>query len=154
MSSLHTMPTVAAVALRALRRHPDRVAFSGPSGNVTYAGAADLIGRFQRAFDQQGLTRGQRIALLTGNRVEPWCAAMAALASGLAISWLHPMGSFEDHLAQVAAHDERLHIVQLDHFLQRHLHPTSRERPASGAFRDAAHPAVPNSCSTVYRFTS
>ncbi|HZQ76029.1 MAG TPA: AMP-binding protein [Acidimicrobiia bacterium] len=111
MTSWHTMPTMGGVALRALGRHPDRVAFSGPSGTLTYAGAADLIGRFQRALAGRGLTRGQRVALLGANRAESWCAAIAAQASGLAISWLHPLGSLDDHLAQVADLDAAAVIV-------------------------------------------
>ena len=93
-------PTVGAVTLRALRRYPDRTAFSWDGGALSYAGAADLIGRIQRVYAECGLGRGQRVAVLTGNRAESWCAAVAAQASGLALSWLHPLGSLPDQLSR------------------------------------------------------
>jgi fatty-acyl-CoA synthase len=55
----HSGPTVGAVTLRALRRHPDRTAFSWDGGTLSYAGATDLIGRIQRVYAERGL-RGLR----------------------------------------------------------------------------------------------
>jgi fatty-acyl-CoA synthase len=104
-------PTIGSVALRALRRYGDRIAFSWDGGNLTYAGAAELIGRFQKVYAERGLRRGQRLVLLTANRAEPWCAAIAAQASGLAISWLHPMGSLEDHIGQIEDLDAAAIVV-------------------------------------------
>lgn len=93
-------PTVGGTALAALRRYPDRVAFSWDGGTLTYAGALELIGRYQAALSGLGLRRGQTVALLGGNRAEMWCAGTASTALGLAATWLHPMGSLPDQLVQ------------------------------------------------------
>jgi len=66
-------PTVGAFALRALRRHPDRVAFEDAGSTMTYGAALDLIGRFQRVYADRGLRQGARMALLSSNR--PTCGA-------------------------------------------------------------------------------
>jgi fatty-acyl-CoA synthase len=110
----HVGLTVGAVTLRALRRFPDRVAFSWDGGSLSYAGAADLIGRIQRVYAELGLRPGQRIAVLTGNRAESWCAAVAAQASGLVLSWLHPLGSLPDQLFQLADLDAGAVVVDAD----------------------------------------
>lgn len=94
--------TMGSLVLRALRRYPDRIAFTGAHGSLTYAAAADLIGRIQHVLHARGLRRGERVGLLAGNTAEAWCAGVAAQASGLATSWLHPMASVEDHLYQLA----------------------------------------------------
>ncbi|HEX4356980.1 MAG TPA: AMP-binding protein [Pseudonocardia sp.] len=115
----HTGLTVGAVTLRALRRYPDRTAFSWDGGALSYAGATDLIGRIQRVYAEQRLRRGQRIAVLTGNRAESWCAAAAAQASGLVLSWLHPLGSLPDQLFQLADLDAAAVVVDAERFAAR-----------------------------------
>jgi fatty-acyl-CoA synthase len=87
--------------LSALARYPDRVAFAWDGGCLTYGQARELIGRLQVVYATHGLRRGHRLALLSGNRAEAWCASVAAHASGLATTWLHPMGSLEDQLYQL-----------------------------------------------------
>jgi fatty-acyl-CoA synthase len=94
--------TIGSLALRILRRHPDRVAFSWDRGSLTYAEAAALIGRFQAVLAGRGLTRGARIGLLAANNAEAWCAGIAVQASGMTASWLHPLGSLDDQLYQLA----------------------------------------------------
>ena len=115
----HSGPTVGAVILRALRRFPERTAFSWDGGTLRYAGAADLIGRIQRVYAEHGLRRGQRIAVLTSNRAESWCAAVAAQASGLVLSWLHPLGSLPDQLFQLADLDAAAVVVDAGRFATR-----------------------------------
>lgn len=110
-SPVHSAATIGDLTLRVLRRYPDRTAFSSATGSLTYRAAADLIGRFQRSFAARGLRRGDRIALLAGNRAEAWCACIAVQASGMTPSWLHPMGSLPDHLFQLADLDAAACIV-------------------------------------------
>jgi fatty-acyl-CoA synthase len=98
---LHGGPTSGSQALRVLSRTPQRVAFAWEGGRMSYAGASDLIGRMQRVFASAGLVRGQRMAFLTGNRAEVWCAGVAAQACGISITWLHPLGSLADQLFQI-----------------------------------------------------
>ena len=99
--SSHTGLTIAGQTLRALRRYPERIAFSSEVGTLTYAGASDLIGRIQSVFSRDGLKRGERMALLSDNSAESWCAAVAAQGLGLSTTWLHPKGSLADHSFQV-----------------------------------------------------
>ncbi len=98
---LYAFPTVCGQTLRALARYPSRVAFSWPGGSITYAGATELIGRIQKVFMQLGLEPGTRVAFLTANRADSWCAGIAAQLSRLAITWLHPLGSLDDQLFQI-----------------------------------------------------
>ena len=78
---LYTFPTVCEQTLRALARYPSRTAFSWPGGSLTYQGATDLIGQIQSVFVRLGLQPGTRVAFLTANRADTWCAGVAALAA-------------------------------------------------------------------------
>ena len=99
---IHYGPTTASQAIRALSRFPDRIAFVSDSGRLTYRAALDMIARMQAVFAARQLGRGDRIAILTANRPESWCASVAAQALAMSITWLHPMGSLEDQIDQVA----------------------------------------------------
>src|SRR6185295_4540843 len=75
--------------------------FSWPGGFLSYAALLAMMGRFQAV-----LARGDgaplRLALLSANRAEAWCAEVAVQALGGAITWLHPMGALVDQLEQLA----------------------------------------------------
>lgn len=103
--------TVGTLVLRALRRYPDRIAFATDTGTLTYAAVTELVGRIQRVLADRGLRRGDRIGLLAGNSPEAWCAGIAVQASGMATSWLHPLGSVEDQLYQLADLDAAACLV-------------------------------------------
>ncbi len=109
-------PTATELTFRALRRHPDRIAFqwddAGADSRLSYRGTLALIGRMQAALRAAGLGRGRRMAMLGANRAEVWCAANAAMALGVVVTWLHPMGSLDDHLSQVA--DGRFDALLID----------------------------------------
>ncbi len=111
---LYAFPTVCCQTLRALARYPSRVAFSWPGGSITYAGATELIGRFQKVFMQLGLEPGARVAFLTANRADTWCAGVAAQLSRLAITWLHPLGSLDDQLFQIEDSEARILVIDAD----------------------------------------
>jgi fatty-acyl-CoA synthase len=96
-----TGPSLINLLARALARHPDRTAFVWDGGSLSYRGAAETIGRMQAVFAAGGLVRGSRVALLAANQVEAWCAGMAASASGMVTTWLHQLGSLDDHLFQL-----------------------------------------------------
>jgi len=117
--ALHAGPTVSALMLRALRRYPDRAAFSWDGGELTYAQALDLVGRFQRVFAERGLSRGSTLAILSANRADGWCAGLAAQACALRITWLHPIGSLADHLAQLEDADVDVLVVDASTFAER-----------------------------------
>ena len=88
---LHAFPTAGAQTLRALARYPSRTAFAWPGGSITYQGATGLIGRIQGVLMRLALRPGTRVAFLTANRADTWCAGVAAQLSRLAITWLHPL---------------------------------------------------------------
>jgi len=118
-SSLASGPTVGGQTLRALARYPQRDAFVWSGGRLTYAGALELIGRLQAVFASSGLVRGGRVALLSANRAEAWCAGVAAQASGLSVTWLHPMGSFADQRDQLVDSEAGVLVVDALQFHDR-----------------------------------
>jgi fatty-acyl-CoA synthase len=118
-SQIQAGPTVGSKTLSALGRYPDRVAFAWDGGWLTYGQAKELIGRFQLVYATYGLRRGQRLALLSGNRAEAWCASVAAHASGLATTWLHSIGSLEDQLYQLDDAEVDGLIVDAQHHRER-----------------------------------
>jgi fatty-acyl-CoA synthase len=108
---LYAFPTVCEQTMRALARYPSRTAFSWPGGSITYRGTTDLIGRMQGVFMQLGLKAGARVALLTANRADAWCAGVAAQLSQLSITWLHPLGSLDDQLFQLEDSESAMLVV-------------------------------------------
>src|ERR1700716_3793044 len=110
-NALYAFPTVCGQTLRALARYPSRVASSGPGGSIPYQGATELIGRIQSVFMRLGLQPGARVAFLTANRADTWCAGVAARLSRLSITWLHPMGSLDDKLFQLEDSEAAMLVV-------------------------------------------
>ncbi len=132
--SLHAFPTVCEQTLRALARYPDRIAFSWPGGSLTYRGVTELIGRIQKAFIQLGLQPGTRVAFLTANRADAWCAGVAAQLSRLAITWLHPLGSLEDQLFQIEDSEAQVLVIDADTFRDRGGELAARTANLRGLF--------------------
>ena len=116
---LHAFPTVCGQTLLALARYPSRIAFSWPGGSITYRGAAELIGRMQQVFMRLGLEPGARVAFLTANRADTYCAGAAAQLSRLTITWLHPLGSLEDQLFQIEDSEAQTLVIDVDAFRDR-----------------------------------
>lgn len=116
---LYTFPAVCEQTLRALARYPSRTAFSWPGGSITYQGATDLIGQIQSVFMRLGLQPGTRVAFLTANRADTWCAGVAAQLSRLAITWLHPLGSLDDQLFQIEDSEAEMLVVDAATFRDR-----------------------------------
>ena len=108
---LRSFPTACGQTLRALARYPQRVAFAWPGGSISYAGATDMIGRMQQVFMRLGLAPGARVAFLTANRADTWCAGVAAQMSRLAVTWLHPLGSLDDQLFQIEDSEAEMLVV-------------------------------------------
>jgi len=119
MNPLYAFPPVCEQTLRALARYPQRTAFAWPGGSLTYQGATDLIGRIQATFMRLGLQPGARVAFLTANRADTWCAGVAAQLSQLALTWLHPLGSLDDQLFQLGDSDAEMLVVDAAAFRDR-----------------------------------
>ena len=132
--SLHAFPPVCMQTLRALARYPERTAFSWPGGSLSYRGAIELIGRLQKIFVQLGLEPGTRVAFLTANRADTWCAGVAAQLSRLAITWLHPLGSLDDQLFQIEDSEARVLVIDADTFRERGGELAARTSDLRGLF--------------------
>ncbi|SCK19492.1 fatty-acyl-CoA synthase [Variovorax sp. HW608] len=116
--SVHEGPTASSLLLRSLRRYPDRIAFAWKDGQLTYAGVLDLIGRMQSVVSE-GRPGRLRVAFLSGNRADAWCAEAAVQALGGSATWLHPLAALDDHLAQLADARPDLLIVDASTFAER-----------------------------------
>jgi fatty-acyl-CoA synthase len=116
---LYAFPVVGEQTLRALARYPSRRAFSWPGGSMTYRAATDMIGRMQGVFAKLGFAPGTRVAFLTANRADTWCAGAAAQLSRLTITWLHPLGSLDDQLFQLEDSEAEMLIVDAVAFRDR-----------------------------------
>ncbi len=115
----HTGPTFGELALRILRRAPDQVAFTWDGGQLTRGQALDLIGRYQRVYTDAGLGSGSRIAFLSANRADTWCAGIAAQACGIGVTWLHRLGSLADHRWQLENVEADALVVDEVHHAER-----------------------------------
>ena len=60
MNEYHQNPSYCSLVLRALARYPSRIAFQTAERQVTYAEAAEFIGRTQAVLERMNLQRGQR----------------------------------------------------------------------------------------------
>jgi fatty-acyl-CoA synthase len=116
---LYAFPASCEQTLRALARYPSRTAFAWPDGSLSYQGAADLIGRMQAVFTRLGFAPGTRVAVLTANRADTWCAGIAAQLARLAITSLHPLGSLDDQLFQLDDSEAQMLIVDAAGFRDR-----------------------------------
>jgi fatty-acyl-CoA synthase len=118
-SPLYAPATIGTQTLRALARYPDRQAFAWEGGSLTGAATLDLIGRMQSVILARRPAPNARVALLTANRAETWCAGVAAQLSRLCITWLHPLGSLEDQIEQIEDSGSELLIVDASSFAAR-----------------------------------
>ncbi|HKU97264.1 MAG TPA: AMP-binding protein [Vineibacter sp.] len=118
-TSLYSCPTGVDLTLRALRRYPERTAFAWDGGTLTYAGTLALIGRMQAAMTAAGLKKGMHMALLSANKADAWCAGVAAQAQGLIITWLHPIGSLDDHLEVLDDGEIEALVIDADNYRDR-----------------------------------
>ena len=55
----------------------------------------------QRVLMNTGASPPARVALLSANRADAWCAAVAAHTPGWATTSLHPLASLEDQIHQI-----------------------------------------------------
>jgi len=83
--------------VRAVQRGGDRVAFVLDDRQLTYREFGELLSRFIQALEARGLKKGDAIATLSSNRPEAFLTTAASYVMGLRITWLHPLGSEDDH---------------------------------------------------------
>ena len=119
MTALRQGLTTADLALRALHRWGDRVAFSGYGGTYTYRQALHLVGQYQAVLKGAGARRGDRIALLNPNRADAYLVGIAAVGLGMCLTALHPLGSLEDHLFILGDAEIDYLLVDTEIYLER-----------------------------------
>jgi fatty-acyl-CoA synthase len=111
-------PTAPTLALRALRRHPDRIAFAEDGRALSYAGTLALIGRIQAVLAASG-AMAPRVALLSANRAEAWAAEIAVQALGGSTTWLHPLAALPEQQFQIEDAQAQLLVVDAETYAER-----------------------------------
>ncbi len=85
------------LVVRAVQRGGDRVAFVLDDRSITYREFGEQLSCFVQALKARGLRHGDAIAVLSSNRPEAFMGTAAAYLMGLRITWMHPLGSEDDH---------------------------------------------------------
>lgn len=85
------------LVVRAIQRGGDRVAFILDDERITYREFGARLSCFIQALKARGLGRGDAIATITSNRPEGFMVTAAAYLMGMRVTWMHPMGSEDDH---------------------------------------------------------
>ena len=96
-ANLYDGCTMGDLIQRAIERGGDRVAFILDDQKITYREFGSLLSRFIQALAERGVRKGDAIAALSSNRPEAFMASAAAFVMGLRITWMHPLGSEDDH---------------------------------------------------------
>jgi fatty-acyl-CoA synthase len=111
MSALRAATTQLDLILSALRRYPDRVAFSQDDVSLRYRDVANRLARWAAILKRLGLGAGDGVGVLSPNRPEVWLTQVAPALAGGRYTALHPMGSLEDHLYMVREAQLRFLLV-------------------------------------------
>ncbi|NUQ87597.1 MAG: AMP-binding protein [Glycomyces artemisiae] len=98
MNDLRRRPTIVDLVSRSLRRHPGRVAFATPNGDLSYGELRRLIARIAAALREGGVKPGDGVAMIAPNRPEAFAAMIATQSLGARYTPLHAMGSPADHV--------------------------------------------------------
>lgn len=89
--------TMGRIILSAIARYAPREALADDYIRWTYRELGDQIGRAIAVLHEQGLKRGDGIAILSSNRNEAVAVEHAAMLMGLRYTALHPMASKDTH---------------------------------------------------------
>lgn len=96
-ASLYDSCTMGDLVQRAIERGGDRVAFILDEQQLSYREFGALLSQLIQALAARGVRQGDAIAALSSNRPEAFMATAAAFVMGLRITWMHPLGSEDDH---------------------------------------------------------
>jgi fatty-acyl-CoA synthase len=94
---LYGCSSEAELLVHALQRRPDSIAVYDGDRQISYRELAHEISRYAQALAALGLRRGDRVGLLSGNRVEVIFVNSALSILGCCLVPLHPKGSLRDH---------------------------------------------------------
>jgi fatty-acyl-CoA synthase len=98
LPTVHLGPTLGSLYIRALRRHPDRIAIIEGDLTWTYRQLEARAASFVRVFARAGLQPQDSIAQLSANRADAVAVIIAAIATGLRYTPLHPRAAALDHI--------------------------------------------------------
>ena len=118
-SPLYQLPSVASVYLNAFRVYAEQPAVIGEGGTISYAELGRRSFQLARQFEAMGLTLGDGVCLLSGNRYEALLVTTACHLLGLRSTALHPLGSLADHLFTIEEVQAKAVIVDTQRFEQR-----------------------------------
>ncbi|PAL24215.1 AMP-binding protein [Sphingopyxis sp. GW247-27LB] len=111
--------TLGQIAIDAIARYPDRPMISDGKTIWTYRDLGHAIGRYMTALRGMGVERGEGIAVLSANRVEPWALLCAANLMGIRYTPMHPMAAEDDHVHIVEDSGATTLVIDADKFAER-----------------------------------
>lgn len=112
MDEMRTGGSLASIVIDAIRRYGDRPMITDDTMALTYSELGEMIGRFGALYRSVGLSDGDGVGLLTGNRVETWAAICSAAVFGLRFTPLHPLAGEDDHVHIIG--DAELKVLFFD----------------------------------------
>ncbi len=95
--SFHQDCSMGELLIRAIQRGGDRTMFVLDEQSLSYREFGALLSRFVQALEARGLKKGDAIAVLSSNRPEAFLGTASAYLMGTRITWMHPLGSEDDH---------------------------------------------------------
>ena len=107
--------------IHALNRQPDAVAIRDASGDMTYRELEHEISRVCQALASLGVRQGDRVGLLSANRVEVIFVNAALSIMGCCLVPMHPKGSLRDHRYFVTDAEIKTLIFDAEHYAERAL---------------------------------
>lgn len=112
---VHEGGDIGGLIVSAINRFPDRTAFIDDGKSISYAELGTIIGQAIAAFHALGLSHGDGVMQLAGNRVEVFVVMAAAYLLGLRSITLHAMGGYDDHAYIVGDAEPSLLITESAH---------------------------------------
>lgn len=102
--------TFSQYCLDSFRRRGSNIAFTQGNHHLTGSECHELTLAIAAVLEDNGVTRGDGVCLLSGNRPEAFLAQVAVQLIGARYTGLHPMGSFADHAFVIENSEARVLI--------------------------------------------
>ena len=118
-SPLHEQPLLPHLIVRSLAAHDDAPCISLGGRVASYAEIRRRTSQLIQAQRARGVTRGDRLAVLSKNRPEVLTNLTASLVNGCVLTPLHPMGSLADHAYVIGDAEIDCLVFDADNFTER-----------------------------------
>lgn len=96
-AQLYKPCTMGELFVRAIQRGGDRIAFVLDEQSISYREFGARVSQLIQALKARSVKRGDAIAVLSSNRPEAVMITVAGYLMGLRATWMHPLGSEDDH---------------------------------------------------------